>query len=130
HELDGVREAVRIVELTGVRLHIAHLNSTGGTFRMGEALEIIRSARARGLEITCCVYPYSYWATYVSSARFGPGWQERFGLDYGDLTVVGTGERLTAKSFARYRWKPGILVAVPPETQPLSRTFDMAIRED
>jgi N-acyl-D-aspartate/D-glutamate deacylase len=129
-ELDGVREAVRIVEQTGVRLHIAHLNSTGGTFHMADALGIIRDARARGMEITCCVYPYSYWATYVSSARFGPGWMEHFHLDYGDLTVVGTGERLTAKSFAHYRKTPGVLVAVPPETQPLARTFDLAIREE
>ncbi|HET7621740.1 MAG TPA: amidohydrolase family protein [Gemmatimonadaceae bacterium] len=129
-ELDGVREAVRVVEKTGVRLHIAHLNSTGGTFHMEDALGIIRDARSRGMEITCCVYPYSYWATYVSSARFGPGWQEHFHLDYGDLTVVGTGERLTAKSFAHYRKTPGVLVAVPPGTQPLARTFDLAIRED
>jgi N-acyl-D-aspartate/D-glutamate deacylase len=129
-ELDGVREAVRVVERTGVRLHIAHLNSTGGTFHMEDALAIIRDARARGMEISCCVYPYSYWATYVSSARFGPGWKEHFHLDYGDLTVVGTGERLTAKSFAHYRKTPGVLVAVPPGTQPLSRTFDLAMRED
>lgn len=129
-ELDGVREAVRVVERTGVRLHIAHLNSTGGTFQMEDALGIIRDARALGMEITCCVYPYSYWATYVSSARFGPGWREHFHLDYGDLTVVGTGERLTARSFAHYRKTPGVLVAVPPGTQPLSRTFDIAIRED
>ena len=129
-ELDGVREAVRVVERTGVRLHIAHLNSTGGTFQMEDALAIIRGARARGMEISCCVYPYSYWATYVSSARFGPGWREHFHLDYGDLTVVGTGERLTAKSFAHYRKTPGVLVAVPPGTQPLARTFDLAIRED
>jgi N-acyl-D-aspartate/D-glutamate deacylase len=129
-ELDGVREAVRVVERTGVRLHIAHLNSTGGTFHMADALGIIRAARSRGMEITCCVYPYSYWATYVSSARFGPGWQEHFGLDYGDLTVVGTGEQLTARSFAHYRKTPGVLVAVPVGTQPLDRTFDLAIRED
>jgi len=129
-ELDGVREAVRVVERTGVRLHIAHLNSTGGTFQMEDALAIIRDARAAGMEITCCVYPYSYWATYVSSARFGPEWREHFHLDYGDLTVVGTGERLTARSFAHYRKTPGVLVAVPPGTQPLARTFDIAIRED
>jgi N-acyl-D-aspartate/D-glutamate deacylase len=129
-ELDGVREAVKLTEQTGVRLHISHLNSTGGTFDMPAALGIIRDARARGLEITCCVYPYSYWATYVSSARFAPGWRERFHLDFGDLTVVGTGERLTAASFARYRKTPGVLVAVPPGTQPLDHTFDLAIRED
>ena len=129
-ELAGVREAVRIAEQTGVRLHISHLNSTGGTFHMPAALEIIRGARARGLEISCCVYPYSYWATYVSSARFDPGWREHFHLDYGDLTVVGTGERLTAASFARYRKIPGVLVAVPPGTMPLDQTVDLALGED
>lgn len=129
-ELDGVREAVKLAEQTGVRLHISHLNSTGGTFHMPAALGIIRAARTRGLEISCCVYPYSYWATYVSSARFAPGWREHFHLTYSDLTVVGTGERLSAASFARYRKTPGVLVAVPPGTQPLDRTFDLAIRED
>lgn len=43
--------------------------------------------------------------------------------------MVGTGERLTAASFARYRGTPGVLVAVPPGTQPLDSTFDLAIRE-
>ena len=128
-ELEGVEEAVRLAEESGARVHIAHLHSTGGTFRMEAALDLIRRANARGLSLTTCVYPYSYWATYLSSRRFNDGWRERYGLDYPDLIVVGTGERLTAESFARYR-KTGPLVAVPEGTVPLSRTVDLALREE
>jgi N-acyl-D-aspartate/D-glutamate deacylase len=128
-ELDGVDEAIGLARRSGARVHIAHLHSTGGTYRMEAALERIRSGIAEGLGLTACVYPYSYWATYLSSRRFDPGWQQRFGLTYGDLRVVGSGECLTAESFARYR-RTGALVAVPEGTMPLSRTFDRAIRED
>lgn len=128
-ELEGVAEAVRFAEQCGVRVHIDHLQSTGGTFHMEEALDYIRAANARGLGVTTCVYPYSFWATYLHSTRFNPGWQERYGLSYADLRVVGTGERLTAASFARYR-KTVTLVAVPEGTMPLAKTFDLAVRED
>lgn len=128
-ELEGVDEAIALARQSGARVHIAHLHSTGGTHRMEAALEKIGTANAGGLCLTTCVYPYSYWATYLSSRRFDPGWQKRFGLSYGDLRVVGSGECLTAESFARYR-RTGALVAVPEGTMPLARTFDRAIRED
>ena len=128
-ELSGVDEAIALARQSGARVHIAHLHSTGGTYRMEAALEKIRAGIAEGLCLTACVYPYSYWATYLSSRRFDPGWQTRFGLTYADLRVVGTGECLTAESFARYR-KTSALVAVPEGTMPLARTFDPALRED
>jgi N-acyl-D-aspartate/D-glutamate deacylase len=129
HELEGVAEAVRIAEQTGARVHIDHLQSTGGTFQMEEALRCIRAANARGLVVTTCAYPYSFWATYLRSSRFNPGWKERYGISYADLRVVGTGERLTAASFARYR-NTATLVAVPEGSMPLEKTFDLAVRED
>ena len=129
-ELEGVKEAIRIAEQTGCPIHIDHLNSTGGTFNMQGALDLIKAARKSGLKITTCVYPYSYWATYLSSKRFGEGWRERYNLDYSDLTVVGTGERLTEARYHELRKKSGILVAVPEGTQPLSKTADLAIKED
>ena len=128
-ELDGVDEAIRLAQQSGARVHIDHLHSTGGTFHMEEALGKIRAGIVQGLALTCCVYPYSYWATYLSSRRFGPGWQERYGLTYQDLRVVGTGERLTAESFARYR-SSRALVAVPEGTMPFEKTLDLALRED
>lgn len=129
-ELDGVDEAIRLSEDAGARVHLDHLNSTGGTFNMAAALEKIKTARRRGLEITTCVYPYSYWATYLHSERFAPGWRERYGLDYGDLTIVGTGEKLTESTFRQYRALKGVLVAVPPGTIPMENTVDLALKED
>ena len=128
-ELEGVDEGLRLARESGARLHIAHLHSTGGTFHMEAALEKIRRAIQSGVVVTTCVYPYSYWATYLSSRRFDPGWRERYRLDYEDLRVVGSGERITATSFARHR-RLRTLVAVPEGTMPFARTFDLAIRED
>ncbi len=128
-ELDGVREAIELARLTSAHVHVDHLNSTGGTWHMREALDLLGEAIHCGARMTTCVYPFSYWATYLASRRFAEGWQQRYGITYGDLEVAGTGERLTARSFARYRTGAAVLVAVPPGAMPLDRTFDLAIRE-
>jgi N-acyl-D-aspartate/D-glutamate deacylase len=129
-ELDGVDESIRLAEVSGCRVHLDHLHSTGGTFHMEEALRRVRNAIQRGLRLTVGIYPYSFWATYLHSRRFSPGWQERYGLTYDDLQVVGTGERLTEESFAKYRAIRGVLVAVPPGTMPPTKTIDLALKED
>ncbi len=128
-ELEGVDEAIRIARESGAHVHIDHLHSTGGTYNMAAALGKIKTALREGLQMTCCVYPYSYWATYLHSKRFDEGWQKRYNITYNDLQVVGTGERLTASSFARYR-KVKKLVAVPEGTMPLDQTVDLALKED
>jgi len=127
-ELMGVDEAIQLARESGARMHLDHLHSTGGTFHMESALERIRNANAQGPIVTTCVYPYSYWATYLYNRRFSPGWQQRYGISYGDLRVVGSSERLTAQSFARYR-KSSKLVAVPEGAMPLDKTVDLALRE-
>jgi len=128
-ELEGVDEAIRLARDSGTRIHIDHLHSTGGTFHMDQALEKIRTANAQGLTITTCVYPYSFWATYLSNNRFGPGWQQRYGLTFEDLRIVGSSERLTARTFAHYR-KSSALAAVPEGTMPLDKTVNLALKED
>lgn len=129
-EIDGVEEAVRLAQQTGARVHLDHLHSTGGTWAMEKALDLIRRARESGHQMTCCVYPYSNWATYIGSRRFDSGWRDRYGLSWADLVVVGTGEHLTAESFAMYRSRGSKLVAVPEGTMDLARTVDLALRED
>lgn len=128
-ELAGVEEAIRLATESGAQVHIDHLHSTGGTFHMKDALDKIRDANSQEPQITCCVYPYSFWATYLHSKRFDPGWQMRYGLTYSDLRLVGTGERLTVQSFARYR-ELKKLVAVPEGTLALQSTVDLALKED
>ncbi len=128
HELGGVDEALAVAERAGCAVHIDHLHSTGGTWHMAEALDRIEAGRARGLRVTACVYPYTGWATYVSSRRFGPGWQQRYGLTESDLEVVGTGERLTPATFQKYRKNRWVLVAVPEGTMPLTATVLPALQ--
>ncbi len=130
-ELEGVKEAIRLSQESGARVHIDHLHSTGGTFNMSKALELIQNANNVGnAHITTCVYPYSFWATYLISRRFDPGWQQRFGLTYKDLTVVGTGEKLSESTFNMYRNRAGLLVAVPEGTMDMSKTIDLALQTD
>ena len=116
-ELEGTQELVDYAEKTGAAVHIDHINSTGGTFSMKEALAIIDAARAKGYDITACTYPYDYWGTYLNSARFDTGWQERFRISYNDLQIAGTTERLNKETFSMYQkqGKLAVAYAIPPE---------------
>ena len=115
--LDALREIIEDARETGAAVEIEHLTSTGGTFSMPQSLAMLEAARASGLDITADSYPYNYWATYLDSARFAPGWQERFRISFGDLQIAGSTERLTAESFARYRHQHRIAAAyaIPQE---------------
>lgn len=101
--LKGVQEVIDYGKETGASIHIMHINSTGGTFVMDQALEMVREAREDGLDITTDFYPYDFWATYINSARFRPGWQERFKITYEDLQIGATDIRITEDTFDYYR---------------------------
>lgn len=96
-------EIIRVASETGARVHVEHIISTGGTFDMANSLARLERARDDGLDVTACMYPYDFWATYLGSTRFAPGWQERFRITYSDLQVAGTNERLTEASFESHR---------------------------
>jgi len=97
----ALAEVLQVARETGASVHVEHITSTGGTHTMPESLATLDKARAEGMDVTACLYPYDFWATQVASTRFADGWQERFRIGYGDLVVPGTGERLTEQSFQR-----------------------------
>jgi len=115
--LDALREIIDDCRDTGASAEIEHISSTGGTFSMPQSLAMLDAARAAGLDITADAYPYTYWATYLDSERFAPGWQRRFRITFSDLQIAGSTERLTAESFARYRHEHRIAAAfaIPEE---------------
>ena len=115
--LDALREIIDDCRETGASAEIEHISSTGGTFSMPQSLAMLDAARAAGLDITADAYPYTYWATYLDSERFAPGWQRRFRITFSDLQIAGSTERLTAESFARYRHEHRIAAAfaIPEE---------------
>ncbi len=95
---EATGELIVVARETGAHVHIEHINSTGGTGRMAEALGEIEDAISEGLSMSACMYPYEFWATTLKSNRF-QDWQEKFGLSYEDLQVAGEPDRLTAETF-------------------------------
>ncbi len=108
--LDAIDEVLRVARETGVSLHVDHIPSMA-THVMPEAIAKIDDARAEGLDVTGCFYPYTFWGTYLASARFNGDWQSRFRISYEDLQLAGSSERLTASSFKTYQAQNKLVVA-------------------
>jgi len=107
--IDALQEVLANVAATGASVHIVHITSMGlGQTR--RLLSMIDGARARGLDVTTELYPYTAASTYLQSALFEPGWQQRFGIGFKDVQWAATGERLTEETFARYRARGGFVV--------------------
>ena len=96
--IESVGELIGAAAISGASLHIVHVNSVCMTDSM-ECIEMIRGARQRGLDVTVEAYPYTVAMTAINSAYFNPGWREKRGLDYDDLEIPETGERLTKEKF-------------------------------
>jgi dihydroorotase len=101
-DAEGIHEVLEAARRTGAAVHVDHITSAA-TFDMAAALDSLTAALSAGLSVTACAYPYDFWATNLSQARFDSGWEQRFGISYGDLQIAGTTERLTAETFRRYR---------------------------
>ncbi len=110
--LEALAEVMSLAERYDASTHVQHLTSTGGTFVMAEAIALIEQARNFGIDITACVYPYDFWGTFLASNRFASGWRERYRIDYGDLQIAGTDERLTAATFAQARAENKLVTAM------------------
>lgn len=108
--LINIQQAISDAAVTGASLHIVHVNSMA----LGEislAIDMVSGAQKQGLDITTELYPYTAGSTSIQSALFDEGWQTRWGgISYGDLQWSATGERLTEKTFKKYREEGGLVV--------------------
>jgi N-acyl-D-aspartate/D-glutamate deacylase len=113
--LSSIQEMLADALTTGAPLHIVHLGSSG----LGQGPKLatmIDAARAKGLDVTTEVYPYTAGSTFLQSAIFDPGWQDRIGISYPDLQWPATNERLTEATFAKYRKEGGwVIIHMIPE---------------
>lgn len=97
--VEAINEVIGAAASSGAPLHIVHLNSNCTKADIVECLQMVAGARARGLDVTTEAYPYIAGMTFINSALYNPGWQERGGVTYSDLMLPETGERLTQKRF-------------------------------
>ena len=107
--IGAIREAINTARETGASLHIVHVGSSSGD-DINEALALIDSSKAAGMDLTTEVYPYTAASTMLESALFNPGWQKNLKIDYGDLGWAATGERLTRETFEKYRKEGGWVI--------------------
>jgi hypothetical protein len=97
-EIADLLTVIGAASVTGVAIHIPHIGSTGGP-RVMEMLEIITTARARGLRITAEDYPYA-----AALGSLGPGeaddWPDE---ELHDVQPLGFGQRLSRETYAQFR---------------------------
>ncbi len=103
-KLAPIQEVIANAAATGASLHIVHINSSTGESAR-PAIDLIRAARDRDLDVTTESYPYTAGSTLIESALFD-GWQG----DYAALQWAATGERLNEESFRRYRKEGGWVI--------------------
>lgn len=108
---EAIDEVLAVARETGASVHVEHINSTGGTFEMETILRVLERARRQGIDVTACMYPYTYWSTFLASARFDGNWRKRFRIGYSDLELPATGERLTTSTFERYQRENAVVAA-------------------
>jgi hypothetical protein len=65
----GFQEVLADAAATGAALHVVHIHSTSGPNVIYE-LNMIRGARARGLDVTTEAYPYDRDITGIQSALY------------------------------------------------------------
>ena len=108
-DIPAIQEAIADAAAAGASVHIVHLNSMAlGRIRV--ALDMVGSAQKQGLDITTELYPYTAGSTSLESTLFDEGWQEVWGMDYGDIQWEATGERLTKETFEKYRKQGGTVI--------------------
>lgn len=78
--LGAVREAIRIAREAGIPVHISHIKALGPEVwgQSSQVIELIRQARAEGLEVTADQYPYTASGSSVT-ASLVPRWAEAGG---------------------------------------------------
>ena len=102
------QEVIANAAATGASVHIVHLNSSAGDAAEA-AVQLVRGARARGVDVTTEAYPYTASASLIESALFD-GWVDRPDDTYQALQWVETGERLTRATFETYRRQGGWVI--------------------
>ena len=72
------------------------------------------------VDVSADAYPWEAGSTGLESSVFDDGFRERMAIDFDDIEMVSTGERLTEDSFHRYRTddkRDGVIVHfIPTET--------------
>jgi len=120
--VESLQEMISNAAIAGASVHIVHLNSSSGrAFERG--LSIVRGAKARGIDITYEAYPYIAGMTQLESAIFNPGFREHLDMDYKDIMLIETGERLNEETFKKYRKQGATVITFSMREQDIDQAM-------
>lgn len=119
NSVKAIQEVIATAAATGASAHVVHVNSTSPR-DIDLVLDLIEGASDHGVDVSADAYPWEAGSTGLESSVFDEGFRERMSIDYGDIELVSTGERLTEETFHRYRSddeRDGVIVHfIPTET--------------
>lgn len=105
-DLDSLREAIKIAELTGASIQISHLVYQYGAGVMSEAIDIINNARKSGLNIWADSGMYTSFATHIVTSVFDEDHIKSFGWEFNHMFIVSgkyKGQSLTEELYRSMR---------------------------
>jgi N-acyl-D-aspartate/D-glutamate deacylase len=102
-------EVIAMAAASGAQAQLVHLiSSTVGSAPLSIAL--VEGAAAHGVDVGFDFHVWTRNQTWLQSALYDEGWQERFGgADYSDIYIAETQERLSRARFEELRAQPGAL---------------------
>ncbi len=119
NSVKAIQEVIATAAATGASAHIAHVNSTSPK-DIDLVLALLEGAAAHGVDMSADAYPWEAGSTGLESSVFDEGFRERMSIDFEDIELVSTGERLTEQTFYSYREDEktdGVIVHfIPTET--------------
>ena len=98
----GVEELMSVALTNEVPLIVHHVPSNCLALTP-DCLDLIDQAQKAGHKVAGEFYPYKAGSSIIGADYLAPGFQERTGMDYKDITYVKTGETMTEELLAKYR---------------------------
>jgi hypothetical protein len=98
----GVEELLSVATANKVPLLVHHVPSNCLSLT-AKCLDLIEKAQQGGHKVVGEFYPYTAGSSIIGADYLAPGFQERTGMDYKDITYVKTGEKMTKELMDKYR---------------------------
>lgn len=128
--IGAVSEAIRIGREAHIPIHISHIKALGADVwgQSDTVIALMKQARAQGLDITACQYPYDASGTSVGASLL-PRWAEAGGGDSLRSRIANptTRARLTKEMENNLRRRGGastLLISNTRDTSILGRTLE------
>ena len=84
----SIDELINLSKDTNLQMHISHLGSCAAVGYMKESLEVIDTAKKKGVKIEVDCYPYGAFSTAIGSAVFDEGWRDKWGKSFEDIRLA------------------------------------------